>query len=334
MSFTLILCAIITIIIAIIQRNKILNYVNGPNPLGQMFYLLLSFVVTLGFYLVYDQLSGFKRIMGILLILSSDLSFIKASTADPGIISKKNLIRYQNMYHYDYVLYSPRECRTCKFLKVARSKHCSVCNRCIARQDHHCVWLNNCVGYGNFKWFLWFLLSNLATTFYLGIIGFEFLCRDSILVFLERLYMFLSRSFNTAGFYSLASFRDLLYRDLFKNCSSKYPLETGWVVFNLTASFIVLIFSIFALYPSFVTGMTLNESIKWEELEESLKIEAVEMESLILECNQKNVKITEEILQEAVKSKEKVIVNSTKQLRNIYAAGRGGIYENIKEIFA
>ncbi|KAL6709882.1 palmitoyltransferase swf1 [Coniothyrium glycines] len=63
-------------------------------------------------------------------------------------------------YPYDRVLYYPgNTCRTCKFLKPARSKHCSICKTCVSRMDHHCIWVNNCLGRGNYKWFLALLLS-------------------------------------------------------------------------------------------------------------------------------------------------------------------------------
>jgi hypothetical protein len=134
-----------------------------PHPLVLIFYLVLvtagiGLFLRSGFY----QLTVRAQLLAALTIPLPYVSLYLAATSNPGKITEKNVASALRMYPYDNVLFSPRTCRTCNLQKPARSKHCSLCKACVARHDHHCVWINNCVGLGNIRYFLFFLLSTDA----------------------------------------------------------------------------------------------------------------------------------------------------------------------------
>ncbi|KAL9707499.1 hypothetical protein quinque_011017 [Culex quinquefasciatus] len=51
-------------------------------------------------------------------------------------------------------------CHLCNIKTTShRTKHCSVCNKCVGTFDHHCKWLNHCVGGRNYVAFLMCVVS-------------------------------------------------------------------------------------------------------------------------------------------------------------------------------
>ena len=49
-------------------------------------------------------------------------------------------------------------CKHCERLQPYRTKHCHVCQACVAKFDHHCFWIGGCVGELNHRKFYYMLL--------------------------------------------------------------------------------------------------------------------------------------------------------------------------------
>ncbi|KHN43247.1 Putative S-acyltransferase [Glycine soja] len=143
-----------------------------PNPLLQIIYIVIIgvtyyFIAKSCFaYIPGYYLSGIHRYTSFLAVVVGILLFLLTSFSDPGTINTENVAHYISAYPYDNIIYSEKECSTCKIPKPARSKHCSICDRCVARFDHHCGWMNNCIGEKNTRYFMAFLLWHFLICLY------------------------------------------------------------------------------------------------------------------------------------------------------------------------
>ncbi|KAH7830203.1 putative palmitoyltransferase [Monocercomonoides exilis] len=148
------------------------------NPCMQIFYMSLAIGMYIawffGIFLYLDgkHMSSLHNIFIFAGITLSIVSFIVACKADPGVVTKLNYPIFEKAYPYDGYLHSEvRFCKHCGIIKPPRTRHCSTCGCCIARNDHHCP----CVGAGNYRYFLLFLLTNGVTCGYIAYVAIKLL---------------------------------------------------------------------------------------------------------------------------------------------------------------
>ncbi|CAI6332203.1 unnamed protein product [Periconia digitata] len=135
---------------------------NEKHPVVMVFFLgLITASVVLFVPAVWHLLPLVHKFLVPLVVpLPYLFTYLSAKRNAQTYITPFNHAAQMRHYPYDRILYYPgNTCQTCRFLKPARSKHCSICKTCVARCDHHCVWVNNCLGRGNYRWFLALLLS-------------------------------------------------------------------------------------------------------------------------------------------------------------------------------
>ncbi|KAI4232303.1 MAG: hypothetical protein LQ349_005104 [Xanthoria aureola] len=135
--------------------------INQNHPVILVLYLvLLVGSETLFIYTSWSNLPAIHKAFALCSSLAPIFYTFKAVLSSSSTVTPRNHRQKMHSYPYDHVLFQPGQiCRTCNFLKPARSKHCSICNVCVAKHDHHCVWIMNCVGQNNISHFLCMLLS-------------------------------------------------------------------------------------------------------------------------------------------------------------------------------
>jgi DHHC palmitoyltransferase len=80
----------------------------------------------------------------------------------------KGLLKYRSktLTGLESVAWLPT-CSECDYaVKPVKTRHCSVCNRCVFHLDHHNPWVNNCIGLENQRFYLLFLLYAMLGVVY------------------------------------------------------------------------------------------------------------------------------------------------------------------------
>ncbi|XP_069689175.1 uncharacterized protein [Periplaneta americana] len=101
-----------------------------------------------------------------LIHVSSHLTALLLDPADPHLRALKVSVAVPEFDRskHAHVIENGR-CHLCNIrTSGSRTKHCSVCNKCVEKFDHHCKWLNHCVGGRNYAAFIVCVVSAVAAS--------------------------------------------------------------------------------------------------------------------------------------------------------------------------
>ncbi|ERN18472.1 probable protein S-acyltransferase 17 isoform X1 [Amborella trichopoda] len=232
-----------------------------PNPILQILYLAIiggmyfiiiksSFRYIPGYYL-----SEVHRYTAFIAVIVGVGLFVLTSFSDPGTVKADNVSAYLSAYPYDNIIFMEKQCSTCKITRPARSKHCSICDRCVARFDHHCGWMNNCIGEKNTRYFMAFLLWHFVLCLYGTVVLALILCgqlKDHKVIYILTAYY---------------GVEDSLY--------SLFPHVVQWLLISYNTQILVMVFLavVSLLLAGFfgyhaclcLTNTTTNETFKWKD---------------------------------------------------------------------
>lgn len=109
----------------------------------------------------------FSVLVGLFLLhLVSHLTALLLDPADAPLrrLKSANLVPEFDRTKHAHVIENGR-CHLCNIkTSGSRTKHCSVCNKCVGKFDHHCKWLNHCIGGRNYVAFLVCVVSAVAAS--------------------------------------------------------------------------------------------------------------------------------------------------------------------------
>jgi len=157
----------------------------GAKEMGGMRFTLGLIIVASGLFHAFTSPYLWTEVSPVLPLLAAYTStlcaifLLRTALMDPGIVPKgtegeikESVERDPGAGHHPprtmdvqvkHKSFQLKFCDTCQMYRPPRASHCSSCNNCVDGFDHHCPWVGNCIGRRNYRYFLGFVTTLLAT---------------------------------------------------------------------------------------------------------------------------------------------------------------------------
>lgn len=158
-----------------LQRGRRINGLHLPlHPLQVIGWLTICLFALASFLVIIPALQPpLKHYICLLLTVLFIVNVISQLTAlllDPADIELRRkhktdrIVPEFDRSKHRHVIENSR-CHLCNIQTSGpRTKHCSVCNKCVQNFDHHCRWLNHCIGSRNYTAFLLCVFTAVIAT--------------------------------------------------------------------------------------------------------------------------------------------------------------------------
>ncbi|XP_055345625.1 palmitoyltransferase ZDHHC17-like [Paramacrobiotus metropolitanus] len=161
-SYFLKFLAIIIYALIVFYAGKWLHFSRFSEKFALAVYLgCKSCILLTAFFLWLPTVYSWTNILAWIILMGGLwYNFLRTWLGDPGFINppKEDKLRAVVELAEKNEFSVAKLCTTCLVVRPLRSKHCSVCGKCVAVMDHHCPFTGNCVGRANHRFFVGYLV--------------------------------------------------------------------------------------------------------------------------------------------------------------------------------